>query len=111
MSYVTWSLVVFAVISLWGVAMSQIGGQLRQGLFPAARLAAMAVTISVVAVATVVVAGAAFFGAPSAADYPERDIQEQPACPAEVRGSFVFSFGLEQGSRDLSDCTVRNTGG
>lgn len=101
----------FAVISLWGVAMSQIGGQLRQGLFPAARLAAMAVTISVVAIATLVVAGAAFFGAPSAAGDPERGIREQPACPAEVRGAFVFSFGLEQASRDVSDCSVRSAGG
>ena len=104
MSYVTWSLVVFAVISLWGVAMSQIGGHLRQGVFPAARLATMAATISAVAVLTIMVAGAAFFGPPSMANDPEEDILEEPACPAEVRGAFVFSFGLEQGSRAPSHC-------
>ena len=109
MSYVTWSLVLFAVVSLWGVAMSQIGGQLRQGMFPAARLAAMAVTISAVAAVTIVVAGAAFFGAPSAANDPE-GIPEEPACAAEVRGAFIFSFGLEQGSRELSPCDAERSG-
>ncbi len=108
MSYVTWSLVLFAVVSLWGVAMSQIGGHLRQGVFPDARLATMAVTISAVAVATIVVAGAAFFGAPSVANDPEGVILEEPACTAEVRGAFVFSFGLEQGSRTLSHCPARS---
>lgn len=110
MSHVTWSFVLFAVVSLWGVAMSQIGGQLRQGIFSAARLATMAVIISVVAVATIAVAGAAFFGAPSVANGPELGIPEAPACAAEVRGAFVFSFGLEQGSRAVSDCSARGTG-
>ncbi len=110
-SYVAWSLVLFAVVSLWGVAMSQIGGHLRQGLFPAARLATMAVTISVAAVVTIVVAGAAFFGAPSLASDPEGGPLAEPACPAEVRGAFVFSFGLEQGSRTLSQCPARSAGG
>ena len=110
MSYVTWSLVLFVVVSLWGVAMSQIGGHLRQGVFSATRLATMAATISAVAVFTIVVASAAFLGAPSVANEPQGDILEEPACTAEVRGAFVFSFGLEQGSRALSDCPARSIG-
>lgn len=110
MSYVTWSLVLFAVVSLWGVAMSQIGGHLREGMFPVARLATMAVTISAVAVVTIAVAGAAFSGAPSVADEAEGDISGEPACAAEVRGAFVFSFGIEQGSRALSPCQAGSVG-
>ena len=110
MSYVTWSLVLFAVVSLWGVAMSQIAGHLRQGMFSATRLATMAATISVVAVFTIVVASAAFLGAPSVVNEPRGDIVEEPACTAEVRGAFVFSFGLEQGSRAVPDCPAGGIG-
>ena len=110
MSYVTWSFVLFAVVSLWGVAMSQIGGQLRQGVVPAAWLAMMAVTVSAVAVVTVVAAGAAFSGPPTRANSFVGGPLEEPACAAEVRGAFVFSFGLEQGSRVLSDCSSRSSG-
>ena len=110
-SYVTWSLVLFAVVSLWGVAMSQIGGHLRQGVFPDARLATMAATISVVAVVTIIAASAAFFGAPSLASNSTEGPLAEPACPAEVRGAFVFSFGLEQGSRTISHCPARGSGG
>lgn len=111
MSYIAWSLILFVVVSLWGVAMSQIGGHLRQGMFPAARLATMAVTISAVAVVTIVVAGAAFSGGSSRTDDTGEGPLEDPACTAEVRGSFVFSFGLEQGSRALSSCQVEGAGG
>ena len=110
MTYVAWSLVLFAVVSLWGVAMSQIGGHLRQGVFPVARLATVAVTVSAVAVLTVVTAGAALSGAPTRAHAPAGVSPGESACTAEVRGAFVFSFGLEQGSRALSDCPARSFG-
>ncbi len=111
MSYFTWSLVLFAVVSLWGVAMSQISGHLRQGVFPAAGLATMAITISFVAVVTLIAAGAAFSGAsPRANDFTEGTLAA-PTCTTEVRGAFVFSFGLEQGSRTISHCPARSSGG
>lgn len=106
MFYVTWSLVLFAVISLWAVAMSQISAHLRRGVFPVARLATMALTVSAVAVVTVIAAGAAFSSGPPWPDSPAGVSLEEPACTEGVRGAFVFSFGLEQGSRAPSDCWV-----
>lgn len=91
--------------------MSQIAVHLRRGVFPAARLATMAVTVSAVAVVTVVTAGAAFSVAPLRADDPARGPLEETGCKAEVRGAFVFSFGLEQGSRVFPDCPARGVGG
>lgn len=111
MSYVTWSLVLLAVISLWGVAMSQIGGHLRGGVFSDAWLATMAVTISAVAVVTVVAAGAALSGTTHRTEVLAGGPTEDPVCTAQVRGSFVFSFGLEQGSRTPSTCPARSPGG
>lgn len=100
----------FLVITLWSIGMSQIGGHLRQGVFTGVRLATMAVTISLLAVATIVVAGAAFFGAPSGAFAREGDVLGRSGCTAEVRGAFVFSFGLEQGSRPVSGCSTSKLG-
>lgn len=111
MYYVAWSLVLFGVISLWAVAMSQISAHLRGDVFSVARLATMALTVSAVAVVTVIAAGAAFSNDPPWTNAPARISSEEPACTGGVMGSFVFSFGLEQGSRAPSDCPARSTGG
>ncbi|WP_166397731.1 hypothetical protein [Rubrobacter marinus] len=49
-----------AVISLWALAMSEIGVHLRRGVFSPTRLATMAAVVSVAAVATVVAASGTF---------------------------------------------------
>jgi hypothetical protein len=46
--------VIFSVVILWVVAMSEIGSHVRKGLFTTAKLASMAVAVSVVAVGTIV---------------------------------------------------------
>ena len=102
----------FVVISLWAVAMSEIGVHLRQGVLPAARLATMATIISAVAIVAVLAAGAAFSGAdPRAdarADAPASGPLAEPGCNGGVRGTFVFSFGLERAAQTSPDCPARN---
>ncbi|MDP9455538.1 MAG: hypothetical protein CYG60_02015 [Actinobacteria bacterium] len=108
MSYAIWSLVLFVVISLWAVAMSEIGVHLRQGMLSAASLATMATVISAVAIVAMIAAGVAFFGAPPRADALTGSSPAGPGCTGGVRGTFIFSFGLERGSQPLSDCPGRN---
>jgi hypothetical protein len=45
--------VTFSVVILWGVAMSDIGSHVREGLFTTAKLTSMAVAVSVVAVGAI----------------------------------------------------------
>ena len=98
----------FVVISLWAVAMSEIGVHLRQGVLPAARLATMATIISAVAIVAVLAAGAAFSGADPRADAPASGPLAEPGCNGGVRGTFVFSFGLERGAQTSLDCPAKN---
>jgi hypothetical protein len=46
--------VIFSVVILWVVAMSDIGSHVRKGLFTTTTMASMAVAVSVVAVGTIV---------------------------------------------------------
>ena len=45
--------VIFSVVILWVVAMSDIGSHVRKGLFTTAKLASMAIAVSVVAVGAI----------------------------------------------------------
>ena len=81
-------LAVLAAAALWAVAMSEIGVELRKGLFSRTQLAATAAVISAVAVFVIVAAGVLF---------PGDDERETRASGCEfVRGSVVFSFGLDR---------------
>ncbi len=104
MSYAIGSLVLLVVISLWAVAMSEIGVHLRRGVFSSTRLATMAAVISAVAIATIFAASVTFPGAPPRADASTVGSLAEPGCAGGVRDTFVFSFGLERGLQALSEC-------
>lgn len=104
MSYAIWSLALLVVISLWAVAMSEIGVHLRRGMFSSTRLATMAAVVSAVAIATIFAASITFPGAPTRADAPTVGTLAEPGCTKGIRGAFVFSFGLERGLQAPYEC-------
>ncbi len=109
MSYALWSLVLLVVISLWALAMSEIGVHLHRGVFSSTRLATMAAVISVVAITTVVAASGTFPVAPPRADAAASESPAESGCAGGMRGTFVFSFGLERGLQAPHDeCPAGN---
>ena len=91
-----------AAAALWDVAMSEIGVELRRGLFARAQLAATAAVVSAVAVCVIVAAGVLFPGD------DERQTRV-PGCQA-VRGSVVVSFGLDRPSAVGERCELEGGG-
>ena len=104
--------VIFAVILLWVVALSQIGSHRRKGSFMTAELAFMAVAVSAVAVCVIAALNAI---APSRAwtDNSPRGgvVAVTPAgkeCDA-YSYTFTYSFGLRRPSSVPEDCMVVQT--
>ena len=107
MSYSIWSLVLVVVISLWAAAMSEIGGHLRRGVFSTTRLACMAAAVSA---AVVAVAGAStVLPGPEAVPALAAGGHRGEAGCVVARGPYIFSFGIEQASRQHPDCAAGRT--
>ena len=106
--YVLWALTVLFFATLWFAAMLDIAGRSRGGLFTATQLASMAAAVSVAAVLAVVSASAVL--------PPERTGDLAAAVPSaercedsgDVRGTFIFSFGIEQPSYGAHGCGERH---
>ncbi len=108
MSYAMWSLVLFVVISLWAAAMSEIGGHLRRGVFSTARLACMAAAVSAAAVVAVAGASAVLPGPEAVPTLAAGGYRDEAGCVV-ARGPYIFSFGIEQASRQHPDCAAGRT--
>lgn len=104
--YLPLSLAVLVVVTLWFVALSDIGGRARGDAFTAGQLAYMAAAVSVAAMVAIVAASVVLL--------PDRtDIARAEPTVTEcggVRGTFIFSFGIEQPSYTSSDCAEDHTG-
>lgn len=102
--YLFWVLTVLFFVTLWFAAMLDIAGRSRGGLFTATQLASMAAAVSVAAVLAVVSASAVL--------PPERTGDLAAAVPSaercedsgDARGTFIFSFGIEQPSYGARGC-------
>ena len=108
MSYAMWSLVLFAVISLWAAAMSEIGGHLRRGVFSTARLACMAAAVSAAAVVAVAVASTVLPGPEAVPTSAAGEHRDEAGCVV-ARAPYIFSFGIEQAARQHPDCAASRT--
>lgn len=111
LAYVLPSLVVLAVVTLWFLAVSEIQGHARRGLSTKTQLAVMAAAVSAVAALAVAGAGTTFPGG-RFPDVPVGEIgaRELGKECVGVRGTFVFSFGLEQPLYDSPSCGTRLAG-
>lgn len=88
--------VIFSVVILWGVAMSEIGSHVRKGLFTTAKLASMAVAVSIVAVGAIATLNVVIPSHGWTEIGPRGDTSMPPArqeCEA-FSYSFTYSFGL-----------------
>ncbi len=97
---VLWLLIVFAVIALWFVAISDIAGRVRNDLFTRTQMVSMAAVVSIVAVISIGAAGAVLLELQtktSSATYDRLLGANHTGCGGS-RSSFVFSFGLERAS-------------
>ncbi len=95
-----WVLAIAAVTVLWIVAMLDIKGHLSKETFTVAQLASMAAAVSVMAGITLATLNAAFpasWTGIGGSNEPYSGSLVHPKCKG-VRGTFVFSFGLEQPS-------------
>lgn len=100
-----WLPAIVTVIVLWAAAMLDIKSHARKEIFTVAQLASMAAAISVMAVVTVALVNAAF-PANLAGIVPSEAYSRSLAsleCKG-IRGTYIFSFGLEQPSYASSEC-------
>src|SRR5215212_7261688 len=89
-------LVIFSVVILWVVAMSDIGSHVRKGLFTTAELVSMAAAVSVVAVGAIAALNAAVPSHGWTEIGPRRStsvLLVRQKCEA-FSYTFVYSFGL-----------------
>lgn len=108
---VLWLLVVFAVVALWFVAISDIASRVRNHLFTRAQLASMAVLISIFAVISIGAAGAVLLNSVQTDMNPakyDRILGANYAGCGGSRSSFVFSFGLERASYTSGSAATDN---
>jgi hypothetical protein len=101
--------VIFAVVLLWVVAMSQIGSHRSKGLFMTAELAFMAVAVSAVAVCVIAALNAVVPFHAWNENSPRGGVVA--ATPAEKKCdaysyTFTYSFGLRRPSSVPEDCMV-----
>jgi hypothetical protein len=110
LSYGVWLLAIVTVTSLWIVAMVDIKSHESKEIFTAAQLASMVAAISLMAMVTVVAVSAAFPAswAEIASSEAYRGVFARPECKG-IRGTFIFSFGLEQPSYAASECPASPT--
>jgi hypothetical protein len=105
-------LVIFAVILLWVVAMSQIGSHRSKGLFMTAELAFMAVAVSAVAVCVIAALNAVIpsraWNEPSPRGGVVAATPTGKKCDA-YSYTFTYSFGLRRPSSVPEDCMVGQT--
>ena len=85
--YALWPLLTLAMVALWIVAMVEIIGHRRRGMFTRAGLLCMAALVSVVAIAAVAGIGAVFAG--------QRFEAVSGAREDLPRHAYLFSFGLD----------------
>ncbi len=103
--------VIFLVVILWVVAMSDIGSHVRKGLFTTAKLASMAIAVSVVTVGAIAALNAVVpsygwtgIGPRGSASVPPT----RQECEA-FSYSFTYSFGLRGPASVPQDCMARPT--
>lgn len=95
--YFLWFSVVFAVVVLWFVALSDINkSRARKGAFTASQLSLMAVAVSVAAASTLFTANAVVRHGWIEAAAPKAVAVAPPAKPECETPSFTYSFGLDQ---------------
>src|SRR5215207_5274418 len=103
--FAVWLLAIVTVIVLWIAAMLDIKSHISKRFFTLAQLASMAAAISVMAVVTVALVNAAF--PVSLAGITPGDAYSGSLAHLEckgIRGTYIFSFGLEQPSYASSEC-------
>ena len=103
--------VIFSVVILWVVAMSDIGSHVRKGLFTTAKLASMAVAVSVVAVGAIAALNAVVPSYGWTGISPRGSASVPPArqeCEA-FSYTFTYSFGLRRFTSVPQDCMARHT--
>jgi hypothetical protein len=101
--------VIFAVILLWVVAMSQIGSHRRKGLFMTAELAFMAVAVSAVAVCTIAALNTVVPSRAWAENSPRGSVVAATPAGKECDAysyTFTYSFGLRRPSSVPEGCMV-----
>lgn len=105
--YVLWFSIVFAVVVLWFVALSEINkNRARKGAFTATQLSLMAVAVSVAAVGSLVSANAVVRqGWISAAPIA---VAAAPAKTECENPSFTYSFGLGEANTP-QNCAAKTT--
>lgn len=101
--HVLWFLALFGVVTLWGVAMSEIGDHLRKGAFTTARLACMAAAVSAAAVMAVAGASTVLPEPRTVSALDAGEYRNEAGCGV-ARGPYIFSFALEQPSLQHPDC-------
>lgn len=103
--YFLWFSIVFSVVMLWFVALSDIRSHARKGAFTTAELASMAVAVSVVAVGAIFTANAVVRHG-----WIEAAPKAIAGAPTECEGfsySFTYSFGLERPANVAQDCAAK----
>ena len=103
--------VIFSVVILWVVAMSDIGSHVRKGLFTTAKLASMAIAVSVVAVGAIAALNAVVSSHGWTEIGPRGSARLPPArqeCEA-FSYTFTYSFGLRRFTSVPQDCMARHT--
>ena len=102
--------VIFLVVILWVVAMSDIGNHARKGLFTTAKLASIAVAVSVVAVAAITALNVVIPSHGWTGMGPRGSVTVPPArqeCEA-FSYTFTYSFGLRRSTSVPQDCMARH---
>jgi hypothetical protein len=97
--------VIFSVVVLWVVAVSDIGSHVRKGLFTAAQLASMAVAVSVIAVGAIVALNATVLSHWWTGIGSRGNVSVAPAgqeCEA-FSYTFTYSFGLRRPASEPRD--------
>ena len=103
--------VIFSVVILWVVAMSDIRSHVREGLFTSAKLASMAVAVSVVALGAIAALNAAVPSHGWTGIGPRGSASVPPArqeCEA-FSYTFTYSFGLRRPTSVSRDCMAGHT--
>jgi hypothetical protein len=103
--------VIFSVVVLWVVAVSDVGSHVRKGLFTRAQLASMVVAVSVIAVGAIVALNATVLSHGWAGIDSKRQVTVVPArqkCEA-FSYTFTYSFGLRGSTSAPRECVAGHT--
>ncbi len=103
--------VIFSVVILWAVAMSDIRSHVRKGLFTTTKLASMAVAVSIVAVGAIATLNVAVPSHGWTGISPGGNASGPPArqeCEA-FSYTFTYSFGLRRPTSVPRDCMAGPT--